>query len=363
MGARHGEARATNVIAIPKRFSVHRYDALKEFNTPLPWLNQLAFRIDLMTLWKSVATYSDFPSAEGEIYVDEFNAAELLQTIEGEGIVPVEQLVSAYAAQGIKFKTVALVNKGLDPVRPMTWIDPMLASSIDNPLKKTRTDKFFNSVLKTVPFLQKELILAGLNDDEGMIASWSPPREKSREQEVLETYRQELLDMIDIRRERDRFFLADNSTSCEDSFDDFMDDPVSGGATQTGTAFFVVDTSAPFQEAARSFEKHFKRLCQRSNSVRIDRSLFDAWRGSKILPYIDLKIFAIIEGLRQGRLNAQMPTLAVAKALHGHGATPDDAKRMRKNNEPLASALMNPTSILFRAMLYELHSDKSRRVE
>lgn len=148
MGTRQGEPKTKDTIAVPRWFSLRKYEALKEFNTPLPWLKQLAFRIDLMCLWNTVATYPKFSSSEermyvyencgiellkamqgegvGHMYVDEFYGLELLQEIQDEGIVPVKQLVNTYRGQGVNFKAFDLVIKGLDPVRPMTWIDPLL---------------------------------------------------------------------------------------------------------------------------------------------------------------------------------------------------------------------------------------------
>jgi hypothetical protein len=358
MGTRHGKPKTKNTIAVPRRFSLLKYKALNEFNAPLPWLKQLAFRIDLMSLWNAVATYPNFSSSDDRMYVDERYATELLDAIQDEGIVPVEQLVNAYRGQGVNFKAFDLVINGLDPVRPMTWIDPLLASSVDNPFKQARTERFFESVRNVVPFPQEELILAGLNDDEDQIACWSPPCERSREQEVLEGYRRRLLDFIDIRRERDKGFLEDNKSSREESFDDFMDQPLSDGPSRSNTAFFVVDVTAPFKDAARAFEKHFKRIRQNGNGITISSALFDAWNANKILPYIDLSIFASIEGMRHDNSSLRIPTLLIAKALFGNSATPDDARRMKKNSDPLVSALMDPISTLFRALLHEIHSDK-----
>ncbi len=243
----------------------------------------------------------------------------------------------------------------------MTWIDPLLASSVDNPFRqerKARTGRFFESVLNVVPFPQEELIWANLNDDEDQTACWSPPRERSSEQEVLESYRQRLLDFIDIRRERDNSFLEDNIGSRVTSFENFLDQPLSDGPSPSTTAFLVVDVTAPFKDAARAFEKHFKRIRQNANGIKISSALFDAWKANRILPYIDLSIFASIQGMRRGDSSLRIPTLRIAKALLGNSATPDDARRMKKNSDPLASALMNPTGTLFRALLHEIHSDR-----
>ena len=175
---------------------------------------------------------------------------------------------------------------------------------------------------------------------------------------MLESYRQRLLDFIDIRRERDKGFLEDNMRTRVQSFDDFMDQPLSDGPSRSTTAFLVVDVTAPFKDAARAFEKHFKRIRQNVNGITISSALFNAWNANKILPYIDLNIFASIEGIRRGDSSLRIPTLLIAKALSGKSATPDDARRMKKNSDPLASALMNPSSTLFRALLHEIHSDK-----
>ena len=65
-----GNRRATEKLSIPEWFRLANYLPLEDLMKPSDWLQQIAFRIDLMSLLNKLGPLTERP--EESVFVDEF---------------------------------------------------------------------------------------------------------------------------------------------------------------------------------------------------------------------------------------------------------------------------------------------------
>jgi hypothetical protein len=110
-------------LAIPAWFRLEAYDGLSNLTSPLDWLKQLAFRIDLKLFWQETADGHVARSSDTRFpFERDLGFDQILMQIQQDPILAVDELVKKYS-HIIDFGTVNLVKRGRDPVRPMTVTD------------------------------------------------------------------------------------------------------------------------------------------------------------------------------------------------------------------------------------------------
>jgi hypothetical protein len=121
------------MIPIPDGFRVDNYSGLARFNSPRPWLEQLACRIDMVSRFNDVLAHDGLCNARDEylicndIYVNEF--FHMLRT---SPLLPIAGLLEQCRIENVELPASEAVINGVDPIRPMTWLDPLIALALGN---------------------------------------------------------------------------------------------------------------------------------------------------------------------------------------------------------------------------------------
>ena len=160
MGNRKGEEK----LAIPAWFRLGAYDGLWNFNAPLDWLNQLAFRIDLKKFWQEIADgHVERSSEKRVLFEGDLSFDQIFMQIQQDPILAVDALVKKYSRR-IDFATVNLVKRGRDPVRPMTVTDFLSIYALMDSKKRDFLDHVLGRIDQDAPYPVNEIRLARIED-------------------------------------------------------------------------------------------------------------------------------------------------------------------------------------------------------
>ncbi len=353
MGNRKGEEK----LAIPAWFRLGAYDGLRNFNAPLDWLKQLAFRIDLKRFWQEIADGHVARSSERRVLFEgDLSFDQIIRQIQQDPILAVDELVKKYS-RCIDFATVDLVKRGRDPVRPMTVTDVLSIYALMDSEKREFMDYALGRIKQDAPYPVNAIMLARIEDAEGYKSKSKPPR-ISYEHRAIARYLGKLKGLLSLLRARNSKIWVLNSVLGDDAVEanrDFMSDPIGNHIPEGFASFFTMDASVPYSEAERYFKKCYRMCQENTNGVRIEPGLFALWRTNGVLPYIDLQLHLGIKAAVDRNPKMKIKDDEMARAIYPEGRMRDDPDRVSRTTKPEADKLMNPASVRFRQLLSAAH--------
>lgn len=366
---RPGRPAKENSIPIPAKFDLKNYDALEGFNLPRPWLEQFAYRIDMIARWRDMVAHNGLCSTRDEYFIcNDIYLCDFYSLLKNRPILPFAELVEQCRNESVELPASEVVIRGLDPVRPMTWLDPITAFAADNRFKKMHADRFVESIFSVEPYPHEEMTLAMVNDDEHSMFNYPEERESSCAEKVHEQYLRRINNQVKFRRAMDKDCAYSESASHKE----FLDEPIAGDAHHH-QVFFSVDMRSSDRAAVRAFLKHL-RLCRQADVARglcsdsslskrdydmtIDAATFQDWRDIRVLPYIDLMIFQYIEQTRLSCSDKRIEPQTIERKVYElsdsdsqaqHGKVKSHIRRAKR----LACALTDTSSKEYCCLLYE----------
>jgi len=352
-----GNRKAKEKLRVPAWFNLLSYRATRKMDEPIQWLEQFAFRIDLMLLWKELASIpSTFSADTQSICVDQFYLDEMLSLLQANLIVSVNDVTSEYGPQGINFPTLELVRNGFDPVRPMTFQDLYLGEASLYPAARHWARSYFERIANALPYPEEELILASLVEDETQCDTNAPEMSESPRQRVLREYRSRLADGLrqQILYEPPPFdYLTEAKFAMGGPF--FEDK-----STEGAPAYFVVEPTVSYSVAEASFKKHYEKIRARTvNSKRFSSLVFATWCDDGVLPYIDLKMFETMESAKRQNVKLAILEEDLTSAIYRESAG-RSSTCVSDTTRPLAESLMDVNSPRFRMLLVEAYQRGDR---
>jgi hypothetical protein len=352
-----GNRKGAEKLAIPAWFRLEAYDGLRNFNAPVDWLKQLAFRIDLKNFWQEIADgHVERSSDKRFSFEGDLGFDQIFMQIQQDPILAVDELVRKYS-RCIDFATVNLVKRGRDPVRPMTVTDILSIYALMDSTKRDFMDYVLGRIGRDAPYPVNEVGLARIEDAEGY-KSHSKPSRISREHGAIARYLEKLIGLLSLLKTKDSKVCVLNSVLGDDAVAanrDFMGDSIGNHIPGGFASFFTMDTNVPYSEAERYFKKHYRMCQEKTNGVTIEPSLFALWRTNGVLPYIDLKLHVDIKAAIHGNPKMKIKDDEMARAIYPEGRMRDDPDRVSCTTRPEADKLMNPTSVRFRQLLSAAH--------
>lgn len=321
-------------LEIPEWFSLASYAPLKHFMTPLPWLEQFALRIDLMSHWKEAIHKN--PDCEAYHWlgsVDENYPEDLLLDVLKSPLPSIGHFVDRLPY--VDFPTVALVRNCAESVRQMTALDFVTASMMVSPTTRGRMgvlapglwDSFVHGVYDRVdPNQMQESQAVRDNESDG-------PKDCG-------TYPKHLLEL----------WLMVQTTG---GIETWMMEPFLNPHENNGVAYFSVNTSVPYPDAERAFHQRFIQAQERKcKSSKMDSSTFAKWCDDGVLPYIDLNIYEAVQRFRENK-EMSITEEEMASAIYPDlPAVPQRSSTcVSDTTRPVAEDLQNPFSPRFRLLL------------
>ncbi len=184
-------------LKVPAEFRLKSYSPLRDWTEPRPWLEQFAFRIDLLLLWQKVLTHrQSTDSAKPSISVGEFYLNEMLSHIWDDPLAPVQKYLKDYPRPEVEFPTLEFVEHGFDPVRRMSVLDLYLAECVLHPLTRLWGRSFSQRLQKAVPFPEEELRWASLVEEEAAFLSYEPLSKVAARDHLLKRYWEDVEDNV-----------------------------------------------------------------------------------------------------------------------------------------------------------------------
>jgi hypothetical protein len=344
-------------LAIPAWFRLEAYDGLSNLTSPLDWLMQLAFRIDLKLFWQETADGHVARSSDTRFpFERDLGFDQILMQIQQDPILAVDELVKKYS-HIIDFGTVNLVKRGRDPVRPMTVTDFLSIYALLDSEKRDFMDHVLGRIKHDAPYPDNGIWYARRDDAEGYKSNSKPPR-ISHEHGAIARYLEKFIGLLLLWKAKDSKVYVQNSILGDGAVEanrDFMSDSIGSHIPEGFTSFFAMDTNVPYAEAEIHFKKYYKTCQEKTNAKRIEPELFALWRTNGVLPYIDLQLYVDIEAALHQNPRMKINDDEIAGAIFPEGRMRDDPDRVSCITKPEADRLMDPTSALFRQLLSAAH--------
>ena len=347
-------------LAIPAWFRLEAYDGVSNLTLPLDWLKQLAFRIDLKHFWQDIADGHVARSSDtGFPFERDLAFDQIIMQIQQDPILAVDELVKKYSYI-IDFATVKLVERGRDPVRPMTVTDFFSIYALLDSEKRDFMDHVLGRIKHDAPYPDNGIWYARRDDAEGYKSNSKPPR-ISHQYGAIVRYLERLKSLLSLWKAKDSKVSFHNSILGNDAVEagrDFMSDSIGSHIPEGFTSFFAMDANVPYAEAEIHFKKHYKACQEKTNAKRIEPELFALWRTNGVLPYIDLQLYVDIEAAQHQNPRIKINDDEIAGAIYPQGRMRDDPDRISCTTKPEADKLMDPTSALFRQLLSAAHHNQ-----
>jgi hypothetical protein len=318
-------------LSIPPQFSLAKYEPLKTFVTPIPWLDQFALRIDLMAHWEE--TIRKNPDCEPYQWigcVDENYPEDLLRKVLDDPLPNVEKFVSSLPY--VDFPTVMLVRNCAESIRPMTILDLITTLTMIPPKLRHEMGMFapqlWSSFLNPAHDKVDPEQLGNVQHDDYIYENHS------------RSYPQHLLTQM-------------LSIQMNGGIDKWMTSSVADYAGNDPVGFYCIDTSVPLKDAEQALRRHYLQAqARKSNSSRMDSSTFAKWCDDGIMPYIDLKIYEAIERFNRKRF-VSITEEEMADAIYPvlPAVPPRSSTCVSDTTKPVALDFQNPFSSRFRLLL------------
>ncbi len=158
-----GNRKASDKLPIPTWFRLQNYLNLRMMTEPAAWLDQLAFRVDLLSLWKDISPFTQ--GRAGTMLVDELYFDEMLSGLQDQPIADVSRIVEQYSRQGVVFPTFKSVSSTYKPVRQMTAADLYIAEQALHPTTRRLARSFFCAANEPIT-LENEPLYFALGEDQ-----------------------------------------------------------------------------------------------------------------------------------------------------------------------------------------------------
>ena len=341
-------------LEVPKWFKLTNYDGLASLTTPLDWLLQFAFRIDLRNFWGEISNgHTNRLTADDSHFVGDSAFKEIFLLIQKRPILPVDKLVSQFGA-AIDFPTVSLAKRGLAPVRPMSFTDILLIYASLPSEKRKLVRHVIDCIERDAPYPLNALRFAQNYMAEDRFRK-SRRKQVSDEFETISRYRKTVLGRVSQLKQHDSQVHVLNSilsSGWDDAAGDFLNDPLFDHTSREFTSYFALDANTPIPLAKDSLERHIRNSKPCSNNGKVvGKRLFKSWRRNGILPYIDLNFYAEYEAFVRDVQKAAISDDALANAIFPGTDDSGDAKKVSGSTRPTAEALMDSESSLFRQLL------------
>jgi hypothetical protein len=344
-------------LAIPAWFRLDAYDGLSNLTLPLDWLKQLAFRIDLKHFWLDIADGHVARSSDKSFpFERDLAFDQIIMQIQQDPLLAVDELVMKHS-RCIDFATVSLVERGRDPVRPMTVTDFLSIYALLDSEKRDFMDHVLGRIKHDAPYPDAGIWYARSDDAEGYKTNSKPPR-ISHEHGAIARYLERFKSLLSAWKTKDSKVYFHNSILGNDAVEadrDFMSDSIGSHIPEGFTSFFAMDANVPYAEAEIHFKKYYKTCQEKTNAKRIEPELFALWRTNGVLPYIDLQLYVDIEAALQQNPRMKINDDEIAGAIYPKGRMRDDPDRVSCTTKPEADKLMDPASALFRQLLSAAH--------
>jgi hypothetical protein len=356
---RSTKPKRTNKLAVPEWFDLQTYDSLRSLTTPRDWLKQLAFRIDLRNFWKEIAHYHFDRSAHntGGWFEGDLAFEQIFEQIKQSATLAVDELVKQHSCS-IDFATVRLVNKGHEPVRPITLTDLCFIYSMLNSEKRSFIKHLFDCIDQGSPYPVNKIYFARYNDADKYKFNEKPPR-ISHEHEAIEEYIDSFISLLSRLKNSDSKIRVLDTVLGKGEVDanpgflhDAIDDHIYGGFS----SFFILDANVPYEQAKHHFEKCYEGCQDKTSGKTIDKELYDLWITNGVLPYIDLQLYVEIEKEFHKNHKMKITNSELARNIYPEGRMRDDPDRVSDTTKPEAEKLMDPTSVRFRQLLFAAHN-------
>jgi hypothetical protein len=263
-------------LAIPAWFRLEAYDGLSNLTSPLDWLKQLAFRIDLKLFWQETADGHVAHSSDTRFpFERDLGFDQILMQIQQDPILAVDELVKKFS-HIIDFATVNLVKRGRDPVRPMTVTDFLSIYALLDSEKRDFMDHVLGRIKHDAPYPDNGILYVRRDDAEGYKSNSKPPR-ISHEHGAIARYLEKFKSILSLWKAKDSKVYFHNSILGNDAVEgdrDFMSDSIGSHIPEEFTSFFAMDANVPYAEAEIHFKKYYKTCQEKTNAKRIEPELF-----------------------------------------------------------------------------------------
>ncbi len=166
-----GNRKANDKLPIPTWFRLQNYLSFRMMTEPAAWLDQLAFRIDLLSFWKNIIPFTH--GRAGTMLVDELYFDEFLSGLQDQPIADVSRMVEQYSRQGVVFPTLKSVRSTYETVRQMTAADLYIAEQALHPTTRRMARSYFCAANEPISLENEPLYFAFGEDQEDCYAA--PP--------------------------------------------------------------------------------------------------------------------------------------------------------------------------------------------
>jgi hypothetical protein len=346
-------------LKVPKWYKLYKYDGLAAFTTPLEWLLQFAFRIDLRTFWGEISCgYIDRLSTENHYFQGDLAFNAICLSLKERPILPVEQLVAQFR-EVIDFPTVSLVKRGLVPVRPMTFADILLAYASLPSEKRELIRHVIDCIDRDVPYPVNAIRFAQYYETNDRLRR-SRRQQVSNEFEVISRYRRSVLDrLLQLKWRDSRVHVLNSILSSEwdRANEDFLNEPIFDHTSREFTNYFALDANTTVPRAKKSLDTLIRKSqSKKRNGKQVGKLLFESWQKNGILPYIDLNLYAEYKASTCQNPNIAISDYVFAGAIFQPNDESGDSKKVSEATRPTAEALMDPESAIFRQLLSAVRS-------
>lgn len=346
-------------LVVPEWFRLRNNEGLRSLTTPLDWLKQLAFRIDLRNFSKEIAHNHFERSANNKDgwYKGDLAFDQIFEQIKQSATLAVDELVEQYRCS-IDFATVRLVDKGRDPVRPITIADFFFIYSMMDSKKRDFIKYVLDRIEQGSPYPAYKIMLARKDDEEQYNYDTRHPH-VSHEHEAMETYFETFVNfLLHLKRSDSKVRFLDTYLGRGeiDTNPGFMNDAIEDHIYSGFSSFFAIDTNVPYEQAKQHFKKCYETCQEKTSGKTIEKEQYDLWIAYGILPYIDLQLYVEIEKEIHQNQNMRITNSELARNIYPEGRARDDPDRVSDITKPEAEKLMDPTSVRFRQLLFAAHN-------
>ncbi len=339
-----GNRKASDKLPIPKWFRLQNYYGLRMITEPAAWLDQLAFRIDFLSLWKNISPFTHLQART--MLVDELYFDEMMSGLQNQPIVDVSQIVEQYSRQGAVFPTFKSVRSTYESVRHMTAADLYIAEQALHTTTRRVARSFFYAANEPIT-LENEPLYFTLGEDQEDCYAPLPsdtPIRSLHTSNWADTHRR-------LREQNAHYRSFDRDEDPEvQNFIRSLEKWCVQGSLEA-PHLFAVDPNAPPQLAAAALRSQLEELQgARTNVKEVKPKLFAKWIDDGVLPYIDLKIAERVKADRKQNRRLAYREEDLADAIYAKN--PHRCSTcVADTTKPVADALMNATSSLFRTLL------------
>lgn len=345
-------------LVVPEWFRLRNNEGLRNLTTPIDWLKQLAFRIDLRNFWKEIAhNHFDRSSNNNGWFEGDLAFDQIFEQIKQSATLAVDELVAQYRCS-IDFATVRLVDKGRDPVRPLTLTDFFFIYSMMDSKKRDFIRYVLDRIEQGAPYPAYKIKLARDDDAEQYNYDTRHPH-VSHEHEAMETHLETFMNfLLNLKRSDSEVHVLDTVLGKGeiDANPGFMNDAIEDHIYGGFTSFFAIDTNVPYEQAKHHFKRCYEMCQEKTSGKTIEKEQYDLWITNGVLPYIDLQLYVEIEKEIHQNPNLRIINSELARNIYPEGRMRDDPDRVSDITKPEAEKLMDPTSVRFRQLLFAAHS-------